>query len=87
MSFVFAFLLIFVAYITITVVRILMTANKKFVPREYVPKSIGEITVQELAKYDGRDPSLPLLLAVRGSLYDVTSGKEFYGPGEQLCIA
>jgi membrane-associated progesterone receptor component len=35
----------------------------------------------ELAAYDGSDPSKPLLIGIRGDVYDVTRGKSFYGPG------
>jgi hypothetical protein len=43
-----------------------------------------ELTLQQLAQHDGSDPSLPMLLSIRGVVYDITSGKQFYGPdGEQ----
>lgn len=45
---------------------------------------VGEVTLEELAKYDGRDPFMPILLSVRGTIYDVTTGKDFYGPGDHL---
>lgn len=38
----------------------------------------------ELQKYDGTDPKLEggkILFAIRRKVYDVTSGKSFYGPG------
>jgi membrane-associated progesterone receptor component len=35
----------------------------------------------ELASYDGSDPSKPLLIGIRGHVYDVTRGRDFYGPG------
>lgn len=34
-----------------------------------------------MERYSGRDPFLPILLAVRGTIYDVSKGKDFYGPG------
>lgn len=40
-----------------------------------------DYTVDELATYDGTDPGTPLLLAVRGYVYDVGKGRDFYGPG------
>jgi membrane-associated progesterone receptor component len=43
---------------------------------------VGDITLLELSKHDGRDPMRPLLLAVRGRVFDVTMGRPFYGPGE-----
>jgi membrane-associated progesterone receptor component len=39
-----------------------------------------DLRVDELAAYDGRDPSKPMLLAIRGVIFDVSSAKEFYGP-------
>jgi predicted heme/steroid binding protein len=41
----------------------------------------GRYTPEELAQYDGRDPSKPLLLAIMGRVYDVTKGYDKYGPG------
>lgn len=35
----------------------------------------------EIAAYDGSDPTKPLLIIVRGKVYDVTRGRSFYGPG------
>lgn len=47
---------------------------------------VGNITPDELAKHDGRDPFRPIYLSIRGTVYDVTSGRSFYGPGEILYI-
>ncbi|CAH1789519.1 unnamed protein product [Owenia fusiformis] len=38
-------------------------------------------TDEELAKHDGSNPDLPILLACKGEVFDVTEGKDFYGPG------
>lgn len=35
----------------------------------------------QLALYNGSDARLPILLALNGSVYDVSAGKRFYGPG------
>eukprot|EP01113_Clastostelium_recurvatum_P022932 TRINITY_DN2743_c0_g1_i2.p1 TRINITY_DN2743_c0_g1~~TRINITY_DN2743_c0_g1_i2.p1 ORF type:complete len:105 (-),score=10.69 TRINITY_DN2743_c0_g1_i2:42-356(-) len=32
------------------------------------------LTLSELSKYDGSDPSLPVYVSIRGNIYDVTSG-------------
>ena len=37
-------------------------------------------TKEELKKYDGSDSSLPLLLSILGKVYDVSAGRDFYGP-------
>lgn len=41
------------------------------------------LTPEELAKYDGSDESLPLYLAVKGMIFDVTNGKEMYKKGSK----
>ncbi|BBG99853.1 F-box family protein [Prunus dulcis] len=38
-------------------------------------------TVEELALYNGTDQSLPILLGILGSVFDVTKGKSHYGEG------
>jgi membrane-associated progesterone receptor component len=40
-----------------------------------------EFSAEELARHDGTDPSVPLLLCVNGIVYDVSRGRDFYGPG------
>ncbi|XP_059658277.1 probable steroid-binding protein 3 [Cornus florida] len=40
-----------------------------------------ELTSDQLKQYDGTDPSKPIYLAVKGRIFDVTTGKSFYGPG------
>ncbi len=39
------------------------------------------ITAEELKKYDGTDPKLPIYIALDGLIYDVTAGSKFYTPG------
>jgi membrane-associated progesterone receptor component len=45
------------------------------------PVQLGEITEEELKQYDGSDPKKPLLMAIKGQIYDVTQSRAFYGPG------
>ncbi|KAK8948296.1 Membrane steroid-binding protein 2 [Platanthera guangdongensis] len=45
------------------------------------PVQLGEITEEELIVYDGSDPKKPLLMAIKGQIYDVTQSRMFYGPG------
>ncbi|KAH7055859.1 cytochrome b5-like heme/steroid binding domain-containing protein [Macrophomina phaseolina] len=39
------------------------------------------LTDEQLAAYDGSDPSKPIYLALNGTIYDVSPGRHFYGPG------
>ncbi|KAF7085055.1 hypothetical protein CFC21_088543 [Triticum aestivum] len=45
------------------------------------PVQLGEVTEKELGIYDGSDPKKPLLMAIKGQIYDVTQSRMFYGPG------
>ncbi|KAM4814944.1 neudesin isoform 2-T2 [Thomomys bottae] len=38
-------------------------------------------TEEELARYGGEEEDQPIYLAVKGVVFDVTSGREFYGRG------
>ncbi|XP_007036710.2 PREDICTED: probable steroid-binding protein 3 [Theobroma cacao] len=48
-------------------------------PKE--PVQLGDVTEKELRAYDGSDPRKPLLIAIKGQIYDVSSSKMFYGRG------
>jgi hypothetical protein len=39
------------------------------------------MTLDELSLYDGTDPDRPILLAINGTIYDVSQGRRMYGPG------
>ncbi|XP_044471497.1 probable steroid-binding protein 3 [Mangifera indica] len=40
-----------------------------------------EFTPQQLLQYNSTDPSTPFYVAIKGCVFDVTTGKTFYGPG------
>ncbi|KAK9210817.1 hypothetical protein WN943_000190 [Citrus x changshan-huyou] len=40
-----------------------------------------EFTPAQLIQYNGTDPSKPIYVAIKGRVFDVTTGKSFYGPG------
>ncbi|KAL5079358.1 hypothetical protein RYX36_007779 [Vicia faba] len=42
---------------------------------------VGEMTETELRLYNGSDKSKPILISVKGQIYDVSEGRNFYGPG------
>lgn len=39
------------------------------------PVQVGEITEEELRVYDGSDPKKPLLMAIKGQIYDVSRSR------------
>lgn len=39
------------------------------------PVQVGEITDEELKEYDGTDPKKPLLMAIKGQIYDVSQSR------------
>ncbi|XP_022890301.1 membrane steroid-binding protein 2-like [Olea europaea var. sylvestris] len=45
------------------------------------PVQLGDIADEELKQYDGSDKSKPLLMAIKGQIYDVSQSRLFYGPG------
>lgn len=54
-------------------------------PEPKLPKLRKDFTVHELRKFDGNQPDGRVLVAVNGTVYDVTKGKRFYGPGK-FCL-
>ncbi|KAG2205788.1 hypothetical protein INT47_003971 [Mucor saturninus] len=45
------------------------------------PPQSTPITVSELAKFNGSDPSLPIYVAIKGDVFDVSKNTSSYGPG------
>ena len=39
------------------------------------PVEVGEITLEQLRSYDGKDPAKQILIAIRGQVYDVSRGR------------
>jgi len=77
---------IVLALITAMSIMILQTLRSILFPPKpiilkYQPQMLGDITLDELAKYNGLDPFRPILFAVRSHVYDVTEGRDFYGHG------
>ncbi|KAB2631632.1 membrane steroid-binding protein 2-like [Pyrus ussuriensis x Pyrus communis] len=42
---------------------------------------MGDMTEEQLREYGGSNPNKPLLVAIRARIYDVSSSRNFYGPG------
>ncbi|GAA6024063.1 hypothetical protein JCM11491_001620 [Sporobolomyces phaffii] len=45
------------------------------------PSAPVTLSETELRRYDGADPTRPIYLAIDGDVYDVTAGRDSYGPG------
>lgn len=76
--------LILVGVITILVYKIFRSQKQPSAgppPEPELPRLRRDFTVAELLQYDGKQPDGRVLVAVNGSVYDVTKGKRFYGPG------
>ncbi|KAF7507107.1 hypothetical protein GJ744_010920 [Endocarpon pusillum] len=61
---------------------------KNFAPKTPVnldPPKDDPITSEELSKCDGSDPSKPTLVAIKGTVFDV-SGNDAYGPKGQYHV-
>ncbi|XP_071765671.2 neudesin [Centroberyx gerrardi] len=49
-------------------------------------KPVRLFTEEELKRYDGSEEGQPIYMAIKGVVFDVTKGKEFYGKGEPYNI-
>lgn len=49
----------------------------KYVPLEPLPPPVqlGDVSLEELRQYDGTDPKKPLLMAIKGQIYDVSQSR------------
>lgn len=76
--------LVLVAIITILVYKIFRSRQLPAAappPEPELPRLRKDFTVAELRAFDGTQPDGRVLVAVNGTVYDVTKGKRFYGPG------
>ncbi|EED79913.1 predicted protein, partial [Postia placenta Mad-698-R] len=46
------------------------------------PPRDDPITLEELKQYDGSDPSKPIYVAIKGTVFDVSHKRDTYGPGK-----
>lgn len=76
-----------VGLIAVLVYKIVKSKTKIEVPVQEIkklPKLRRDFKIEELTKYDGKGPDGRILVAVNGSVYDVTRGSKFYGPGKNF---
>ncbi|CAL7937056.1 unnamed protein product [Xylocopa violacea] len=76
--------LVLVGVIALLVYKLVKSKTKKEEPVKEVkklPKLRRDFTLEELKKYNGKQPDGRILIAINGSVYDCTRGDRFYGPG------
>uniref|UniRef100_A0A7S4L1F9 Cytochrome b5 heme-binding domain-containing protein n=1 Tax=Paramoeba aestuarina TaxID=180227 RepID=A0A7S4L1F9_9EUKA len=78
-SMMWATLLLLIAYL---VQKFLMPSENKTQVRTITIKKVPpqDMTIETLSRYDGRH-GLGICLALKGTIFDVTSKPQFYGPG------
>jgi len=47
---------------------------------------LRQFTRDELMAFDGQTPGQPIYIAVLGNVYDVSTGRKFYGPGNNIYV-
>lgn len=72
-----------VSYFVLTTIRAIFEIffPSKVPVKGYQPPQVGEITLEEMSKCTGEDPFRPILVALRGQIYDMSEARNFYGPG------
>ncbi|KAH9484742.1 putative steroid-binding protein 3 [Psilocybe cubensis] len=56
-------------------------------PRDdLAPPKDDPFTTEELKQYDGSDPTKPIYVAIKGTVFDVSSKKDVYGPGRSYSV-
>ncbi|PHT98798.1 Membrane steroid-binding protein 2 [Capsicum chinense] len=75
------FTIVALMVVTYKVVCGMFFSADDFVPIKRQPLHLGDMTKEELRAYNGSDSEKPLLMAIKGKIYDVSTSKMFYGPG------
>ena len=61
--------------------RSLMPVDRRAANVSLFQRGPYDLTDAQLSIYNGTDPTLPILVAVNGTIYDVSASPHFYGPG------
>ncbi|KAH9653830.1 Membrane-associated progesterone-binding protein 4 [Citrus sinensis] len=68
-------------FVAIAVLVTLVAVIFRFSPKLLLSRQQRLFTAEELALHNGTDESIPILLGILGSVFDVTKGKSHYGVG------
>ncbi|KAL9445282.1 hypothetical protein AB3S75_018301 [Citrus x aurantiifolia] len=68
-------------FVAIAVLVTLVAVIFRFSPKLLLSRQQRLFTAEELALHNGTDESIPILLVILGSVFDVTKGKSHYGVG------
>lgn len=66
------------------VTTVWMLTKSRAEPEPLAKFNVGSITLETLLLYSGYDYSKPILVAVKGKVYDVTKAADQYAPGRTL---
>ncbi|KAG9127414.1 hypothetical protein FRC07_014093 [Ceratobasidium sp. 392] len=55
-------------------------------PQPLAPPKDDPYTLEQLKEFDGSDASKPLYLAIKGTVFDVSSKRDMYGPGGSYAL-
>ncbi|KAK4721614.1 hypothetical protein R3W88_011847 [Solanum pinnatisectum] len=80
------FTIVAMMLVTYKVVCSMFLSADDFVPVKKQSLNLGDMTEEELRAYNGSDSEKPLLMAIRGQIYDVSTSKMFYGPGSSYAM-
>ncbi|KAG5636887.1 hypothetical protein H0H81_006506 [Sphagnurus paluster] len=53
---------------------------------DLVPPKDDPYTTEELKRYTGENPDLPIYVAIKGTIFDVTHKSDIYGPGRSYGV-
>ncbi|KAI9504749.1 Dihydrodipicolinate synthase [Coemansia spiralis] len=68
-------------YGTYKLVKLLWSKDAINNSRKLTPLPYKKWTKREIATYDGKEAGTPVLIALDRKVYDVSAGRNFYGPG------
>lgn len=75
-------LVVFIVFLIYKIIKSKFQTVDVTPPPPPLPKIRKDMTVAQLNKYDGTQEDGRVLLALNGTIFDVTRGRRFYGPGK-----